>query len=212
MRARNVSTKTCYPIRDAQSDKHAIEQRPVMLNGGKKLNNTDTLALLSTANVNIFGKKGQNTRVRALLDTGSQCNFMTSATCKRLKIVPEKVEEKIQPLGESELMITHGKITVNINLGTGKTPHKITCLVADKITGDWPPLPLDLPKIRTVARHELADQNFDKPGPIDMLIGNCDFHYFQKPTRLCSNQGQFEHYNLNFSQTEIAALQNVSVI
>ena len=86
---------------------------------------------------------------------------------------------QVQPLGESPSIIPSGVADLKMNLGRGKEPYVFCCYVTDKICDQWPPLPLDIPKILGVQRQNLADPKFDQPGPVDILVGNHDFHPLQ---------------------------------
>ncbi|XP_028152827.2 uncharacterized protein LOC114346251 [Diabrotica virgifera virgifera] len=126
--------------------------------------------LLSTAVVNVFDKFGNSHKCRVLLDNGSQSNFLSEKFCDILQLSKEKINTSISGINQ----LTH-----NINFRTSLTfksdinnfSKKISCLILPNITSNLPYIHINRSQLNVPTKLLLADQNFEKPGPVDLLIG-----------------------------------------
>ncbi|XP_050516397.1 uncharacterized protein LOC126891261 [Diabrotica virgifera virgifera] len=126
--------------------------------------------LLSTAVVNVFDKFGNSHKCRVLLDNGSQSNFISEKFCDILQLSKEKINTSISGINQ----LTH-----NINFRTSLTfksdinnfSKKISCLILPNITSNLPYIHINRSQLNIPTKLLLADQNFEKPGPVDLLIG-----------------------------------------
>ncbi|XP_076385701.1 uncharacterized protein LOC105664200 [Megachile rotundata] len=132
--------------------------------------NKSEQTVLSTAVIHIEDRQGQKIQCRALLDSGSQSNFITYRLCKKLGISYESTE--IQVLGLAG-KASHIKDRVNIKIGSkiNKFSANLACLVLNEITQDMPSIVLDSIVTSKPAHIVLADPEFNKCRPIDVLMG-----------------------------------------
>ncbi|XP_072392236.1 uncharacterized protein [Diabrotica undecimpunctata] len=126
--------------------------------------------LLSTAVVNVFDKFGNLHKCRVLLDNGSQSNFVSEKLCNILQLSKKKINTSISGVNQ----LTHNinfRITLTFKSHINNFSRKISCLVLPKITGNLPYRHINRSQLNIPTNLLLADQNFEKPGPVDLLIG-----------------------------------------
>lgn len=126
--------------------------------------------LLSTAEIQI--KVGNKiVSCRALLDSGSQSNFMSEALCKKLEITPYEVSKKINGIGLI-LSKINKQVDVLIKSHTTDFSMDIKCLVLPRITDRLPLISFNKTILNLPINIVLADPNFNIKNEIDMLLGS----------------------------------------
>ncbi|XP_066156028.1 uncharacterized protein [Euwallacea fornicatus] len=132
---------------------------------------SDNHVFLSTVLVDVVSAEGKRLKVRALLDSGSQSNFITSSLCKRLKTKLGDFEVIVGGLGSKASEVKH---CCHIEVCARHSGYKssLKCLVLPRITGFIPGAPVNISRLNIPSNITLADPEFSKPGPIDLLIGS----------------------------------------
>ncbi|KAL4136141.1 hypothetical protein QTP88_007705 [Uroleucon formosanum] len=131
--------------------------------------------LLSTAEVRVQNESGESQIGRVLLDSGSQCNFITESMAQILKLRKTRVQHTVLGIGGKSPNV---KAAVVVTIRSRINNYNLTCscLVVPKITNTLPSeniggeciVPSDI---------ELADTSFKIPKKIDLLLGAC--HFFE---------------------------------
>ncbi|GFX58821.1 integrase catalytic domain-containing protein [Trichonephila clavipes] len=133
------------------------------------LKNKTRTVLLSSVQCYLRDKFGILHEVRALLDVGSQSNFITKDCADRLQLKNEKINLLVSCLNESTMRINEG-ITTSICNDDLSFKKELNLLVVKKITDLTPSqiinVSLDMPN-----EIKLADYKFNIPGKIDVLLG-----------------------------------------
>ncbi|XP_055615339.1 uncharacterized protein LOC129761628 [Toxorhynchites rutilus septentrionalis] len=126
--------------------------------------------LLQTAIVKVYNSNGQMQWARALLDPASQLSLITENLVQKLKLRRHPDRQEIGGVGNSIIVSHH---TVVVRMGSHCTEFVMNepCHVLRKITRDLPARNIDISLWNLPPHIVLADPNFDKPGPIDILIG-----------------------------------------
>jgi hypothetical protein len=142
---------------------------------GSNVNNhcesTGTTVLLTTAVIKVRDNSGQLHKARALLDNGSQQNFIREDLCKKLGISLFPHSTKIRGIGSVSNQTTQSA-EIRFNSVDNSFTKTIHCLVMSKITSNLPPQTLDLSNIIIPENIKLAD-----PGsPIDLSLGSALFY------------------------------------
>ncbi|XP_078051597.1 uncharacterized protein LOC144477736 [Augochlora pura] len=127
-------------------------------------------AILSTALVTIVDQRGVPHKCRALLDAGSQANFITEECCKRIGLSLQAVEAMVGGLGRAKNPI-HSSTQVEVVSCSGGFKRKISCLVLETITEEMPNVPLNKIKLTIPKGVVPADPGFQTSDRIDLLIG-----------------------------------------
>uniref|UniRef100_A0AAR5PX68 Peptidase aspartic putative domain-containing protein n=1 Tax=Dendroctonus ponderosae TaxID=77166 RepID=A0AAR5PX68_DENPD len=94
-----------------------------------------TQVLLPTAIGQIMDSTGKLYKIRILLDSGSQSNFIKSSLCKKLKLPVQSINASISGLAQASSLV-HSKCDVEVH--ANQSPFKLQlffCLVLDEITG-----------------------------------------------------------------------------
>lgn len=137
--------------------------------------NSSDQVLLSTAEVRVQNENGESQIGRVLLDSGSQCNFITESMAQILKLKKTRVQHTVLGIGGKSQNV---KAAVVVTIRSRINNYNLTCscLVVPKITNILPSeniggecmVPSDI---------ELADTSFKIPKKIDLLLGAC--HFFE---------------------------------
>ncbi|GFX01589.1 DUF1758 domain-containing protein [Trichonephila clavipes] len=125
--------------------------------------------LLATAICFIRDSFGKMQEVRALLDGGSTSNFISQQCINRLNLKREKINILVSGLNNSELTI---KSRVNATIANRGNSYETNAdfFVVPRITDMIPSQPFNV-SLGNFSREKLADENFNIPRNIDLLLG-----------------------------------------
>ncbi|XP_072761512.1 uncharacterized protein [Anoplolepis gracilipes] len=126
--------------------------------------------LLSTAIIQIQDIKGNWHYCRALLDNGSQSNFITIELEEKLGLKRFPSCLVIHRVGDANTE-THSSVKVNLQSRLNNFKAEICCLTIRKIIQDLPTVSINRADIRIPSGITLADPEFMESAKIDMLIG-----------------------------------------
>lgn len=130
---------------------------------------TSQQVLLPTARINVYDKHGHLHECRALLDSGSQSNFISRDLAKRLGLSQKPTSFFIAGIGNSSSQantFTQIRIKSRFNAYIAD----LDCLILNEITGNLPVSSLNV-ELEIPQGIKLADPDFNKSAPIDLLIG-----------------------------------------
>lgn len=132
----------------------------------------ESTILLSTVQLEVQDIKGNYQVVRALLDTGSMSNFISSSCLKRLGLRAKRMSIPIECLNDTALPNTEGIVNCTIKPLNQSTPiFDLEAIVLPKICSSQPKVSFDIAHWAHVRHLKLADAKCHVPGPIDMLLG-----------------------------------------
>lgn len=126
--------------------------------------------LLSTAIINVFDSRGQIHDCRALIDVGSQSNFITENMTQKLGLNLKSVNITIGGISQSANKISKSA-TLKIKSRVNAFSSNIDCLVLSKITENLPLVSFSVNKLNIPPNITLADPNFNVSSEIDLLLG-----------------------------------------
>ncbi|XP_053686296.1 uncharacterized protein LOC128735836 [Sabethes cyaneus] len=148
-----------------------------------------TTILLATAIIIIEDDNGLCHHARALLDSGSECNFISEALCQRLKVSRQGVEISVLGVGQVATKVKHS-VRATIKSRVSTFAKKMDFLVLPKVTVNLPTSPVkhfgwDIPEdIR------LADPAFFQSRGVDLVLGiQAFFSFFQTGNELSLGDG-----------------------
>jgi hypothetical protein len=160
---------------------------------GSNVNNhcesTETTVLLTTAVIKVRDNSGQLHKARALLDNGSQQNFIREDLCKKLGISLVPHSTKIRGIGSVTNQTTQSA-EIRFNSVDNSFTKTIHCLVMPEITSNLPPQTLDLSNIIIPENIKLADPGWYITSPIDLLLGSALFYDLLKDGKIKLNNNQ----------------------
>lgn len=151
-------------VTQASTSAHIGNSRGVVLLGTCKLRVCNTVT-------------GAQHVVRALVDSGAQDCFITTACARTLGLKLQHCNLIVGGLGQNTVFQVRGETRCVLRPIDGDDPHfKIQPIVLDNITAQMPSA--QLPSVvREHCKHlTLADSDFDLPANIDILIGAEYFH------------------------------------
>ena len=157
------------PQRNVQATYHSLKEAPI------------ACVLLATAQVKIKDGKGKAHICRALLDCGSQSNFITESTVRRLGL--EQTRNRVPITGiNNATSVTHHRVELEMSSMTNDYTNILDCLVLPRITSNMP-MNIDISTWEFPSDIDLADNEFHKSGPIDILLGAEIFFEILMPGR-----------------------------
>lgn len=126
--------------------------------------------LLSTACVKVRDVNNKWHTVRAVLDSASHANFVSEELANKLGVKREKLNTKV--LGLNSCM-SQSNFSVNIQVASMHTNYHVVmqCLTASKIADNLPLMSFNKSALNLPKNIRLADNNFNKSMPVDILIG-----------------------------------------
>lgn len=131
--------------------------------------------LLSTVLVNVIDKYGNLQSCRALLDSGSDTNFLTTQCAKKLKLDLKEACVMLTGINEKTTIIRHSaEATISSHYGPYERNLKFSVL--PNITGELPGQTIDVRRFNIPNGHLLADPQFHQSSKVEILL-NADVFY-----------------------------------
>lgn len=132
--------------------------------------NKEKCVLLSTALINVQDKYGQFHKVQALLDSGSQCSFISEILRKRLGLDVHGTSMYVTGLNDVGSSLKQ-KCEILINSTLNDFQTSLMCLVVPRITGNLPAQKIDISNWSIPNNISLANPTFHLSKSVDILIG-----------------------------------------
>ena len=130
----------------------------------------DKTALLGTCRIPLFNHHRQEIICRALIDNGSQLNFVSESFVRRNGLPRKSVNQTVKPVGTGPPLETRGLAPINLSL-PGEDTLRADFFIMPQVTSDLPADDVDVREHNLPSRYALADPDFDKRGRIDLLCG-----------------------------------------
>ncbi|XP_058828378.1 uncharacterized protein LOC131688223 [Topomyia yanbarensis] len=129
----------------------------------------DNVVFLSTAVVGIQDISGKTHHTRALLDSGSQSNFISEALCQRLGLKRSRINLPISGIGQAAVTVHHRVDTIIVSR-FGTFEHPLNYLVLPKLTVCLPSQHVDVSHWKIPPNIPLADPRFNISRGVDLII------------------------------------------
>ena len=154
--------------------------------------------LLSTSLLKVKNLSGDLVTGRALLDTGSQCCFISEGFSRRLKLKSRPTVLNVNTLGYSTQQVT-SFIDLEIHSNTEKFSLPIRAFVLPKLTAVLPQTPVEqCSELEFLNALKLADPSYGSPGNIDILLSNESFLKIIQPGIRSNKTGNIKALNTTF--------------
>uniref|UniRef100_A0A2S2PGT2 Integrase catalytic domain-containing protein n=1 Tax=Schizaphis graminum TaxID=13262 RepID=A0A2S2PGT2_SCHGA len=128
--------------------------------------------LLGTALVHVRDTVGSFRTVRALIDSASQISAITSDCCDRLGLRPARWTVPVSGLSGQRVPDVQGLVQLVVQPRNSSSPSiQVKTWVLSSITSDMPARQLPSQVRAKCGNLFLADPMFDKPVPVELLIG-----------------------------------------
>lgn len=134
--------------------------------------NREHQVMLATAIVKICGTANEQYELRAVLDSGSQVNFITRRCANLLRLKPLLSTSNISGIGTLSTKSTKLEPTL-LSSRFGSYQTSVDLHILPVITGHLPTSTVDINQfnIPDKVKCQLADPLFHKPQPVDLLLG-----------------------------------------
>ncbi|XP_062713158.1 uncharacterized protein LOC134290134 [Aedes albopictus] len=140
--------------------------------------------LLATAVISIIDDNGTEHVGRALLDSGSECCFVTERFSEHISAPRKRISQPITGIGQESTQ-AKTKFLAQIRSRVGKYSTNIEFLVLPKVTIDLPATTIDTSSWTLPPGIKLADPSFASTGTVDIIIGaEIFFELFKIPGRI----------------------------
>lgn len=126
--------------------------------------------LLSTAQVLIKDNGGTYKKCRAILDSGSQSNFIREDLVSNLQLPKKNANINIMGINKVSSKIT-AKCNIKVKSIYNNYNFELKCFILPTISEEIPSQPVNSLNDENINKLPLADPEFHKPGKIDLLIG-----------------------------------------
>lgn len=159
--------------------------------------NSYNAIILSTAIITVFDDLNNPHKIRALLDSASQSNFITADCHRQLGLSKNKFDVSVQRIGTFSHTIKYSTSVSFASLFCETDKITVDALIIDKITNKLPTRFIPRESLEYLKGIPLADENFHIPQKIDMLLGAEIFSLILKPGKISGPPGT--PYALNSS-------------
>ncbi|XP_017475140.1 PREDICTED: uncharacterized protein LOC108365594 [Rhagoletis zephyria] len=134
------------------------------------VSSTNDVVVLATAMVKIKDRFGKTLTVRALLDSGSQVNFISEECAHNLQLKRQYKDLSLSGIGEINANLKH-KVAATVKSRVTDFEFQAEFWVIKSISGYQPEVNLPVETWQIPENIELADTDFNKRLKIDLLIG-----------------------------------------
>ncbi|XP_062714600.1 uncharacterized protein LOC134291174 [Aedes albopictus] len=139
--------------------------------------------LLATAVVVVEDDEGGRFPARALLDSGSESNFITERLSQRMKTHREKVDISVRWIGQSGTKVRQ-KIQAVVRSRVSQFSQSMSFLILPSVTVNLPTATINTDGWSIPPGIKLADPAFFESGRVDMVLGiESFFDFFETSQR-----------------------------
>lgn len=140
----------------------------------------ESTIILSTAVIRIKDVHGNYQLARALLDSGSQSNFISETLCQKLGLKRTRTNLPISGIGQAAVTVRY-KVEINLASRFGSFEQPLNCLVLPKLTVSLPRRHIDISQWNIPRNLPLADLKFNVSQGVDIIIGAELFYSLIEP-------------------------------
>ena len=151
-----------------------------------------SVVFLCTVRIPLVNSQGALTSVRAMLDTGSQCNVITEEVAHKLGWPLQDVDVSIQGVGGASAQSTTGKIDFPVLL-PGGDKLKCSAFVLPSAIGRLRTARFPPNFLKQFEGYPLADPTFHTAESVDLIIGMVNFNDFILQERVQVNNLWLQH-------------------
>ncbi|XP_062704472.1 uncharacterized protein LOC134286812 [Aedes albopictus] len=131
---------------------------------------TSSQVFLATAVIVVEDNEGNQYGARTLLDSGSECNFVSERLCQLLKVVRSRADVKVQGIGQTSSAVKH-QVQIKVRSRLSSFARLVNFLVLPKVTVNLPASTVDTRELTIPEGIQLADPGFFKSSGVDMILG-----------------------------------------
>lgn len=125
---------------------------------------------LATASIIMVDDNGNEHQVRALLDSGSECNFATESLIRKMHVRRFPANLPITGIGHSSTRV-NWKFQSLVKSRVSNYCTRIEACILPKVTADLPSSSVNISRWPIPTGIHLADPTFNQSGPIEVVLG-----------------------------------------
>ncbi|XP_049300118.1 uncharacterized protein LOC125772715 [Anopheles funestus] len=171
---RNHQVKDCrssYKCTTCKARHHSLlHVNPVVTMAAQS---EEEMVLLETVRLQLVDDYGNRFDARALLDSGSMCNFVSETMAHRLLTPRSQVDIAISGIGQSKQHVK-GAITATVQSRDNDFSAAMEFLLLKTPSAEIPTSPINI-ESWNIPNVRLADPTFHVPGKVDIVIGGDTF-------------------------------------
>ncbi|XP_075162921.1 uncharacterized protein LOC142235555 [Haematobia irritans] len=168
-----LSSTNPYVDRNIASASNQLPYSVLVASSTNEPENYDKVqnAFLATAIVFVKGKSGFRFPCRAILDSASQANFITTNCLNRLQLKADFSTTVVSGIGQTDFS-SMKSVQFCIESHFDSSTAYISAAVISTIIDKQPPASIDISSWNIPPNLKLADPKFNESGRIDLLIGS----------------------------------------
>ncbi|XP_065079917.1 uncharacterized protein LOC135702804 [Ochlerotatus camptorhynchus] len=145
--------------------------------------------LLATAVVIIEDDNGCRHHARALLDSGSESNFITERLSQLMKVTRDRVDISVLGIGQATIKVKQ-RVHALVRSRVSQFSRELDFLVLPKVTVNLPTIRVDTNGWSLPCGIKLADPAFFEPNAVDLVLGiEHFFDFFETGRRMSLGEG-----------------------
>ncbi|XP_062713273.1 uncharacterized protein LOC134290219 [Aedes albopictus] len=145
--------------------------------------------LLATAIVVMVDDDGNRHPARALLDSGSESNFITERLCQRMRVTRDKVDISVLGIGQASTRVKQ-RIRAVVRSRLSPFSRELDFLILPKVTVNLPTTSVNIDGWVIPSGIELADPAFFESKGVDIVLGiESFFDFFETGRRISLGEG-----------------------
>ncbi|XP_062557788.1 uncharacterized protein LOC134222645 [Armigeres subalbatus] len=140
--------------------------------------------LLATAIIVMVDNNGNQHLARALLDSGSESNFLTERLCQRMKVTRNKVDISVLGIGQASTRVKQ-RVRAMVRSRVSPFSRELDFLILPKVTVNLPTISVKIDGWSIPSGIELADPAFFESKEVDIVLGiESFFDFFETGRRI----------------------------
>ncbi|XP_063989736.1 uncharacterized protein LOC135168999 [Diachasmimorpha longicaudata] len=171
---RSTATVNLNNQRISAQENISENQKSPAINSNQR-HSTQPSVLLATALVKAASPRGYLIDARVLIDQGSEISFITDNLVHQLHLKRAHSTLELIGIGGTPSGTTRGVVPVVLHSTIGNQQVEITAHILKKLTTRLPSFSCSTARIGSLQDLQLADPDYLKPGPIDIIIGSDNY-------------------------------------
>ncbi|XP_024874415.1 uncharacterized protein LOC112456237 [Temnothorax curvispinosus] len=160
---------------------------------------SSSTVLLSTVQAEALDVHGNPFPVRIFLDSASQLNFISENCMQKGGFGRTKGRTVVLAVNDTKAAATRGSTSLVIQVqGNGNTRVPIKATILPRISAQLPSSQVEQRAWKHIEELKLADPQYHRPGPIDILIGAEIFTSLLRDGRRIGKKGEPDAFNSIF--------------
>ena len=169
---------------------HEVPPNTQKINSSTSVHNSKQVSFLPTAKVLLYNNEGKSFSFRALLDSGSECSFISENVVNVLGLKRKNDRVCLNGIAGVSAGTTRGSVYLKIGSRFSEEFIFINAYILNKVTSKIPLEQFNIQELDYLKNISLADDNFARPAECDIILGSDCFFTILRNARIVGSQGQ----------------------